>query len=529
MLYVFNNFVQITTAFKSMKEGKALKELKQVLEDLKNPQKEAGETVDGFEKDVYDTSPFVFDIDNKSKINTKPPSSIFTYIGKLAKHDIPNILKTLHFAEAFFENEEPVTDDESLYETSNSKTETIYRCPSLDDISVTGHTGYMNNDNLVEEDEDVNISHVSSSVFYMEDFSDTFNIDSEDEINEEAKNKQKYEFQNKLIETKSQLEKGVVKSVNSSEQNKVIENTRNGSKFDTDKNDSSGSSNLQISSVNSTYSSMSSNGSVKFNDIILGDILHDLENIEDLEPSPDRKMLNFDTSSMEENLNIEESKIVSEIVARLKRELEPKLEKLTEESQKYELAKKIYKLPSLSNLNEEIKLKHLKIPHGKKFNLEFDNSVIENMVKEKKKTIEPAKKEGSSKNHNKRTPGIISAQQQLKLDFNKYRNLETISEEHERTLSLESNEPKKDQSTTMKCMQSGYTKAKDFRSVSKIGTDELICLLQFVQNGKMKELSRVETLKTMFETGAEWDNVNKLSNLELRNSILVELGRRKVI
>ncbi|GAV30512.1 hypothetical protein PMKS-004026 [Pichia membranifaciens] len=461
------------------KQDHAFSDLKSLLSELNMDHKKQSQlksgTLDSFHSQLIDDMLFERSSDRLKETPdaNEKNTTIFGYFTNITKAKLPQ--KCLKY---FSDEAKAEIDNISLYEDEKSQTKTIYRSNSFDDLE----------DELVVDGKDKDKAHLDSDSihgFHLEDFSDTFNLENDSDDGDLQKQEelspspQKKEKQKSSLEPKAPSECGKVAKTSSTE-------------------------------IADNFPSIGSNGSFQFDDILIGDILGDLDTVE----NPDSRSGHISSSS---SLDLEQARIVNVIIAKLKEQLEPTLERLSQESEKYELIKTVYKLPSVSNLNDEVKIKYN--GKGKKFNLDFDKDMIEEMVDKELTKAERRKKQFSQ-------VSMISAQDQIRLNFNKFRQLGTIMEEQDLEKSVEKEE--ESPAKSLICMTNTYLKSKDTRRVQQLETEELVHLLQKIKEGKLKEMSKVEHLVTMFEEEQQ-DVVNKLDNQKLKNIILMELNKRKVI
>lgn len=453
-----------------------LSELKTLLESIKI-EKMPNETkfIDTFHSNLVD------EICKKSPVKAKK-HSFYDYLTDLTNTSVSHI-----FSMETEAGNEVDFDKVSIYEEDPAKTKTIYRSKSFDE--------YID-ENLLEESQiqlETQVSDTESNNeehgFNLEEFSDTFNLS---DIGQQ-------QDLNKYTSASVKSEKSLKR-----ENVDIPKSIISKSKSDSGEN----------------YPSVGSSGSFQFNDIIAGDILGDIEEIEidnndhyndhyDDDNNNNNKLRNSSSFAI---LNPQEDRIVNAIVSKLKTQLQPTLEKLSQESEKYELIKSIYKLPSISNLNDDVKIKYNN--KGKRFNLEFDNSIIKEMVDSETANIE------RKQQNNKKFP-IISAEHQIKLNFNKFRKLNTITEAQDEETSYQKIE-------SYFCSSPTYSKSKDTRLVQDLDTNELIILLKNIKEGKLLDIGKVDHLVAMFEqkpNGA----INRMDNQNLKTAILLELNKRKVI
>lgn len=455
------------------KQDDAFSELKSLLSELVldqgkgNPKKY--DPLEGFHSQLVDDAIAEESDTNVNKIpkNNGKSSTLFSYFVNFTKSGASE--NDMTYGSEKLKNE---GDNASIYEDEKSQTKTIYRSDSFDDSE----------DDLVAQDKirDVDsLANDSDHGFHLEDFSDTFNLD--DDSDDDSLGLPK------TLHTKSEESLGHDAEITHNK--KIVKKLS-----------------MEIAD---NFPSVGSSGSFQFNDILTGDILGELE----AGGNGDNRLDGISSCS---SLSLEEDRIVNLIITKLKEQLQPTLEKLSHESEKYELIKTVYKLPSVTNLNEEIKLKYT--GKGKKFNLDFDKSMIGGMVKKELSKTERRKKQFTQ-------VSMISAEDQVRLNFNKFRQLNTIVEEQESDRSFDKLETP---AQNYVCMSQAYSKSKDTRRVEELETQELIFLLQKIKEGKLKEMSKVEHLVTMFEEERE-NVINRLDNSKLKSVILRELNIRKVI
>lgn len=359
---------------------------------------------------------------------------------------------------------ETSSDDESIYEDENTVAKTIFRSSSfdepLDELSTSQQT-------LEESTDSKSHNSTKSKTFSLHDLSDSFNISSDDEENN-------LQDDMTCLEPE-QFDKVVVEKVTEIAQK------------------------IQKGKIEEEYPSISSStDSIKFDDVIAGDILGELE-VEEKADTLD---------AQESQLSIDERKIVNVIVKQLKEQLKPTLKTLSEESQKYELAKTIYKLPSISKLNPQIRDQSIKRIKQRKVKLEFHEDIIKSMVET----------ELQKKQNRKAKALLVSESDQVRLNFNKFRHLNTIIEQP----SLENS---RDTIKLYKCNASNYDRQKDTRSIEMLETEELHSLLKRLEEEKLEE-TKVSKLISLFEPKSK--RICKQTNQELKHSILEELQKRSV-
>lgn len=362
---------------------------------------------------------------------------------------------------------ETSSDDESIYEDENTVAKTIFRSSSfdepLDELSTSQQT-------LEESTDSKSHNSTKSKTFSLHDLSDSFNISSDDEEND-------LQDDMTCLEPE-QFDKVVVEKVTEIAQK------------------------IQKGKIEEEYPSISSStDSIKFDDVIAGDILGELE-VEEKADTLD---------AQESQLSIDERKIVNVIVKQLKEQLKPTLKTLSEESQKYELAKTIYKLPSISKLNPQIRDQSIKRIKQRKVKLEFHEDIIKSMVET----------ELQKKQNRKAKALLVSESDQVRLNFNKFRHLNTIIEQP----SLENS---RDIIKLYKFNASNYDRQKDTRSIEMLETEELHSLLKRLKEEKLEE-TKVSKLISLFEPKRpKSKRICKQNNQELKHSILEELQKRSV-
>lgn len=461
-------------------QERALSELRVLLEGLKSERNKptpAKEFLNTFQSPLIDELIYGKKDNDLKKLDDKDKDRLANVPG-ITKVNVAGVLSGL-----LTEQYESDIDNISIYEDDPSQTKTIYRSDSYDDsqddeVVSTGE----------EPDEDTSIEKSGDSSKLLNAFNNTFEIDKQELNTKESENAK---FPKKTEKNDQQLANGNAKKTS----NDISEN----------------------------FPSVGSGNSFGFDDVLTGDILGKLDDFEDSSSRKSKSSYDSKDSLADLSLNIEEDKIVNMIVAKLKNQLQPTLEKLSKESEKYELMKNVYKLPSISNLNEEVKIKYSN--KGKKYNLDFDSDLIKEMVAKE-----------MTKNTKRKTKvnqlPIISAEDQVRLNFNKYRQLNTIVEEqnseNSSLKSLESNDDKNtEEQKIYPCQRKSYSKLKDDRKIENLETDELIIFLKYINDGKLQGSSKVKHLIMLFE---KHENViKKLDNQTLRKLILVELNKRNVI
>lgn len=239
-------------------------------------------------------------------------------------------------------------------------------------------------------------------------------------------------------------------------------------------------------------------------------------------------------------LNVSDSEIIQLIVEQLKRELTPTLQQLTKESEKYQILKKLYKLPSVSNLNEQMQRKYKR--GSKKFNLEFDESVIQELINKKRNELDD-----KLKGH------VLLPHDQVKLNFNKFRRLNTITEDSE--VSQHKIDPKpvntavtdeqrsevleeksgnqSDRVDTLieyECQKEGYQRHKDNRFIKDLSTGELKSMKVMLVKNQLTDISKVKQICGLFEMELFDNNqgrpIGKQTNSTLSSSISKEIIKR---
>lgn len=350
------------------------------------------------------------------------------------------------------------SDNESLYEDDDCVTRTVFRSNSFDEPIDELFTN-----NKCELNKPI------SREFSIQDFSDSFNLsDEENDILKGLEN----------VEDKEDVEIGEVTGIVEVD----LINKQSLRKVKTEE-----------------YPSLNSSDSIQFDDIVAGDILGNLNEIESIGDL--------------ESLDVNEEKIVVAIVNRLNNQLKPTLDALAKESQKYEIMKKVYKLPSISKLNSEYRELCMQNIKPKNFKLEFQDEVVKELIKEERERLMKEKVEKEQ---------VVSVKDQIRMNFNKFRQLNTIVEES----SFES----LDESVAMQCMQNGYSNLKDTRKVASLETDELKAMLKLIDDGKLKNGNKVGKLVSLFETEKRVSTyIHKMDILELKRSINMELENRSKI
>jgi hypothetical protein len=385
------------------------------------------------------------------------------------------------------------SDSESIHEDYGSEAKTIFRSSSFDSINSyreERHGEALNVETFMGRvvNEEVEDTTDSSHRFHLDEFSDTFNLDEYDGTTNPFTPKESYSPDSSLKSRKSIENLSVLRSNEAQDQDA------------------------------SFYPSISSGGSLHFKDFSMDDVLGDLKRCSATEEFKKEEYKSQHRSYLDEDgLTLEESKLVNAIVTKLKKQLSPTLTKLSEVSDKYETLKTLYKLPSISNLNEEVRLKYSK--KGKKFNLEFHHDVIRDLVHEEKGKAINRRKVGNY--------SMISAQEQIRLNFNKYRQLNPITEERSFEVSTSGKEEEVERGK-LECKRSNYQKSRDTRTVDSLLTDELIEYLKLIKDGRVKDINRVGHLVSLFEVD-QTNIINRLDNMQLKGAILSELNRRKVI
>ena len=385
-------------------------------------------------------------------------------------------------------------DNLSIYEDIGSETKTIFRSKSYDMITQTPDTE-DERDKIFSDDENDQKSDESSQSthgFELDDFTDTFNLDNDVEDKEELKKEDSEVKATSTVSSDSTNRSGSLKRTKAE-----IENL----------------------TANSFYPSVSSGGSLQFSDVKMGDILGDLEGPSGIDKSETSEDILASISNKKDQLTFDENKLVDAIVNKLKKQLDPTLKSLSEIAGKYEMMKTLYKLPSISDLNEEVKIKYSS--KKKNFNLEFHEDVIKTLINE-----ETAKNQ--KRNYQINQSYIISANDQVRLNFNKFRQLNTIIEEKSFNDSYEENVPDRGRKAEIACKDKNYQKNKDNRKIESLSTDELVEYLNLLKNKKIQELNKVEHLVSLFEVTNE-NVINKMDNQQLKQAILSELKKRQII
>lgn len=204
-----------------------------------------------------------------------------------------------------------------------------------------------------ENDQKSDESSQSTHGFELYDFTDTFNLDNDVEDKEELKKEDSEVKATSTVSSDSTNRSGSLKRTKAE-----IENL----------------------TANSFYPSVSSGGSLQFSDVKMGDILGDLEGPSGIDKSETSEDILDSISNKKDQLTFDENKLVDAIVNKLKKQLDPTLKSLSEIAGKYEMMKTLYKLPSISDLNEEVKIKYSS--KKKNFNLEFHEDVIKTLINE---------------------------------------------------------------------------------------------------------------------------------------------------
>lgn len=291
------------------------------------------------------------------------------------------------------------------------------------------------------------------------------------------------------------------------------------------------------------------------NDTAFSEILADdiMDYYQQVEPESIAKLKEPDKKTEkppQDNLpsNVTDVQIIQLIVEQLKNELQPTLSQLTRESEKYQIAKRLYKLPSISNLNEHMQVKHK--PGAKKFDLEFDESVIQTLINQKRHKLDKQLKRK-----------VLPAKDQVKLDFNKYRRLNTISEDQETSKGnpvekesdvddrssnvelkptsqglvnpaershMETKSAKGDDILEFVCEKPNYQHSKDHRQLIDLELKELYKMRRLLDEGKLKDISKVKFICRLFEKELCYVNkpISKMPNSVLSSEISKEVLRR---
>lgn len=385
----------------------------------------------------------------KKLLTNSNNQDICSYLSSIAKSSLPSLFSFLS------DTKEEETDNASIYESEPGETKTIYRSTSFDNDE--NDTMYFNQCDTSSQNEE-------SHGFNLDNFSDTFNLSESDEKKEAGMS--------------SPL---TYKNITANSSNNAL--------------------NIQNAELSESYPSIGSDGSVQFDDVFAKDILGDLDDLAKVKDKTSNDQLNEDIVSVK-SINSQSNKIVDSIVSKLRKQLQPTLDKLSRDSQKYEIMKTIYKLPSISNINDGVKLKYNFSPQ--KFKLDFDNDMIHEMVRNE--IIETENKTNKTSQFT-----TITAEEQVKLNFNKFRQLHTIVEE---------------ESIDKKSIN--YAWIQDIKKIKELETEELINLLQNVKSGELEDIGRVKRLVNVFESQQE-TSVNKLDNKALKEAILTELNKRHII
>lgn len=256
--------------------------------------------------------------------------------------------------------------------------------------------------------------------------------------------------------------------------------------------------------------SINSNDSISFDDLVVGDILDS--------PGTEREdqsiICSVETSSSN-NLTFREEKIVDAIVTKLRKQLQPTLKFFEKNAGKYEAIKSLYRLPSISILNESTR--HELLKKGQKFNVKFNDGLIHELVHDE--TAKQIKREIIIQ-----PCPVITAEEQLKLNFNKFRKLDTIIEETKIYTS-------QTEETEYQCgpnSQSLYQRATDTRSVEELEDQELLKLFKLLRRRELSDLNKVERMVSLFEH-KNYRTINKMNNKQLEDAILRELSKRKFV
>ncbi|GMM30441.1 hypothetical protein DAMA08_031860 [Martiniozyma asiatica (nom. inval.)] len=302
-------------------------------------------------------------------------------------------------------------------------------------------------------------------------------------------------------------------------------------------NDVIHSSNTENKSIISSQHSLESIFNDEYSDILVDDILANVKQTE----SRQNFSLNRDTQrtikpqAALESYNKEyanDDVLIDIIVKKLEKDLQPTIAYLTEQSEKYQILKTLYKLPSISNLSERAK-QECKIG-SRSFQLKFDKNIIQNLLQVEREHLE----------NNKFT--VISAKDQVRINFNSKRVLNTIDEEsgkdissgstlsqldfnhdHAGTDGTLSNEDEvgkqvNDQDDADTCifpsMSPKYDRSVDNRLLSLLEENELNHILYLLEKEELKDISRVKCIIGKFERSNPY-TISKMDNKTLKIEI----------
>lgn len=372
------------------------------------------------------------------------------------------------------------SDSDSIYETEESPAETVFRSKSYDEfVGINKDPKVRNEDALIADEKD-----------------------KKDQLkNEEETHKEKFKM-NETVDIKGNCG-SLSKSHCDNEAEPHMKKNLDQSSF-----------------CKSMTSEQEAAVEASFSDILSKDINHE-QSLRNPNETPDAL------------LRASDEQIIQLIVEQLKRELEPTLAQLTKESEKYQILKKLYKLPSISNLNTQMKQKYKR--GSKKFRLEFDENVIQELIDKKRTELD-----SHLKTH------ILLPQDQVKLNFNKFRRLNTISEDIEvkankslqsvtsgqktDVLDRESQEHFKriDVVLEYECQKARYCRTKDNRQVKDLSLGELKAMQKMLWGNHLKDISRVKQICGLFERDIRFESrpIGKIPNSVLGEEISREITKR---
>lgn len=387
------------------------------------------------------------------------------------------------------------SDSESVYETEDSPVETVFRSNSYDEFVEINKEPKAYDGHLILVDEK----------------------DKRVQLHKEKEKKDKKIESDLLVDKFSESF-----------------NLKNDDVTNSKKRETSGN-NLNPSLSKSSITSFDQEASIdlSFSDILTKDIIQ-----EDQQPKANN---NEKTKQLEVKLNVSDSEIIQLIVEQLKRDLEPTLAQLTKESEKYQILKKLYKLPSISNLNGQMQMRYKR--GCKKFNLEFDESIIQELIDKKRNELD-----------NQLKIHVLPPQDQIKLNFNKFRRLNTISEDTEvsqRNIKIPIKTPKNDNQRVevmedksdeqsdriadkvieYECEKKTYQRVADKRHIKDLSLGELKTIEVMIINNQLKDTSKVKQICGLFErdfSNIENRPINKLTNSVLSSEICKEIIKRRL-
>ncbi|QPG76265.1 hypothetical protein FOA43_003651 [Brettanomyces nanus] len=209
--------------------------------------------------------------------------------------------------------------------------------------------------------------------------------------------------------------------------------------------------------------------------------------------------------------------IYNAIVNTLRKDLQPQLNQLANDSAKYHTLKSIYHLPSITDLKKELS-KGLEA--RSKVDLEFDETRLMRMISNEslKQRGQPPVKRLKQRKH----PHFPEVQEQIRTNFNSNRALDPIEE------VLEMNTKTDNLYKEFISYRKGYHRSKDSRTLTEIETEELKSIAYRIEAEKFPDLGRIGKIAQKFDLHQGEPQLRYFSNKELTVEITTKLKERRL-